>query len=148
MTDPEAIASVLARYCHGLDDRDLDTLAAITTDDLVTRHGDWFRTAGRDQWLAVLATPNPRLVATQHVVSNVLVDVDVEGDGLTARGRASMQALHVGRAEDGSTFAASGWASYRLEFRRDPITPDGWRIAAIDVEHLWDDPGVAVIFDV
>src|SRR5690348_16765644 len=126
MDDVEAIRMLIARYGELIDTGDLDGVAALF------RHGTWISGTRRLDGAEAVRTVYDDVIlydgvpATRHVMSDVVVDVDVD----TARARCSftvfqarpdfpLQAILVGRYEDTFARAGGGW-----EFRTRTIRPD------------------------
>jgi 3-phenylpropionate/cinnamic acid dioxygenase small subunit len=80
-TDREAIATLLAEYCHLCDDGELDALVDRFTEDGVFAFGDRSLT-GREQmlrWFSKTQSPERR---GKHLTTNSIIEVD--GDRATA----------------------------------------------------------------
>ncbi len=131
LADREAIRDCLLFYCRGIDRRDADLLRQAYWPDAIDDHAmmppmsadDFIRTATD-------VTSQADLEATQHVLSNVLIDVV----GATAYVESYVQAYHRFRRENGERYDLAAGARYidRME-KRD----DEWRIARRVVKIDW-----------
>lgn len=126
VADRLAVTDGLHRYAYAIDDRDLDAVRAVFTSDA---HLDYTASGGpaggRDEVVDWIGRGLALLGATQHVVTNALVDLD--GDTATSRCYLVNPLLTVG---DDPTIVLLG-GEYRDRWRR---TADGWRI--VDRTHL------------
>jgi 3-phenylpropionate/cinnamic acid dioxygenase small subunit len=137
MTNPdhEAITRKVYEYAYGIDTRDWASYRAIFDDridvDFSSYHGGAPATMSTDDWLAGVKPLFTGLDATQHSMSNPLVDID-ETDGDAARCRMYMQAAHF--LEDWPTpeFTIGGYYDDRLV-----RTDNGWRITAVTLTVWW-----------
>lgn len=80
---------------------------------------------------AAQATRNHAKFLTQHLISNVLIDV--AGDSATAR--ADVVATFIAK-DDSSGQRSSVAGSYSYEFRR---TGEGWLVCDLKMKPLWND---------
>ena len=126
MTDREAITDLISRLGAWLDDKRFDDTAPLFTDEVtVTTPGGQARGVER---VAAQARRNHEAV-TQHVITNVLVDVD--GDRATARANLIVTFVpDPGRPEVHRTHGER----YRFEAAR---TAAGWRLAGVEVTPVW-----------
>lgn len=120
-------------YALGIDTRDWALHRSIFTDTITMDFSSYSdtpaATLSADDWVTGLKPLFTGLDATQHVMTNPLVDVD----GDTARLRMYMQAEHF--LNDGAgtpDFAIGGYYDDRLE-----RTADGWRINAVTLNVFW-----------
>lgn len=129
--DVLAIQRLLADYAAAIDGRDFDALGDVFLPDATL---DYTSSGGpRDGFPAVrdwLAEALSAVDFTQHLVTNIRVDVD--GDEATS----SAYFFHPMRAGD-ATFLVSGTYEDRLA-----RTADGWRIAERVQTMLWSDPPI------
>jgi hypothetical protein len=134
--------------------RDLTDRAALT--DLVSRLGHWLD-AGADGDPAALFTEDVRVstpggqatgverlvaqarrnhaVPTQHLITNVLADVDGNGDA--ARVTANLLVTFADAAGTPGAHHMHG-ETYAFEARR---TGEGWRLSSVTVTPVWRDAG-------
>lgn len=118
--DSDAIRALLVRYATAIDTRDWDLLRSCFTDDAVTDYGDIGRWTSVEGIAAFMQDSHAGLGATNHMISNI--EVEVDGDEATARAY-----VHAVLATDGdpqSWIDSVGTYDDRLV-----RTPAGWRIA-------------------
>lgn len=132
LVDEAEVGRVLTRYTAALDAKDWDLLASCFAPSPVYVHPGG-RLEGLPAVVARCAAALDPLDATQHLLLNVVVDVD----GDTARASSSFSAQHV-RA--GRTYVIAG--SYRDRLVR---TADGWRIAERVQAYAWRDGDRSVV---
>jgi len=136
LADRLAIADQCVRYTNALDTRDWSLLESCFTDDPVFVHPGG-RLEGFPAILARTTAALTPLDATQHLLGNVLVEVD----GDTARSSCYFQAQHVrAGTPGGDTYVIAG--SYTDRWQR---TPAGWRIAERVQAYAWRDGNRAVV---
>lgn len=127
LADRAALADLLARQGLWLDEQRYDDADTVFTEDATVN-----TQAGQSQGLQALADHARRVhaefVATQHLTSGVLIDID--GDRATVR--ANLIAVLV-RDSAAAEPAAVG-ERYRFEAVR---TPDGWRFSRVEVTPIW-----------
>ncbi|WP_010125933.1 nuclear transport factor 2 family protein [Sphingomonas sp. KC8] len=136
VADRLEINELLARYCHALDQKDWPAFHAVFTDDATldfTAFGGPKGTAGELE--AFLAPVLDSLIASQHMVSTVIVDID--GDQAKARSAAIVPMTALA-ADGGEQTSLSGlWyedqlvrtsAGWRIRYRRQVR---GWAIASL-----------------
>jgi hypothetical protein len=126
--DRAELADLLARHGMWLDERDFANAGAIFTSDAVAR-----TQSGESRGLEALTARARRVhqpyVATQHVTSGVLIEID----GDRAILRANLIAAFVGASTAPRPAVVIG-ERYRFEARR---TPAGWRFSAVEVQPIW-----------
>ncbi len=130
--DHEAITRTVYEYAYGLDGREWDRYRRIFADevdvDFSSYNGRPPATMPADDWVAGLRPLFTGLDATQHSMSNPLVDVD----GDVARCRMYMQAAHFLHSWPAPEFTIGGYYDDRLV-----RTGDGWRITAVTLTVWW-----------
>ena len=131
--DYQQITARLDEYALGIDTRDWALYRAIFTDevaiDFSSYDGNPARVMTADEWVAGVRPLFTALDATQHSMSNPLVEVD----GERATCRMYMQAEHFLENDRGAPdFAIGGYYDDRL--RR---TDRGWLIDAVTLTVLW-----------
>lgn len=133
--DRQAIADLIGRLGLMLDEKRFDEAASILADD-VTVKTPGGSAQGREA-VAAQARRN-HTVRTQHVITNVLIELD----GDRAQARANLTAtfapdpgsrLVVNGEEQRDSFLTLGEV-YRFAAVR---TTDGWRLSRIETEPLW-----------
>jgi len=139
MTDFEhrlAIVDVSHRYCWALDARQWhlldDVFAADATAELASP-----LLQGRDAIVARVRGTVEVLDATQHTVTNHLLEID----GVQATSMCYLHAQHVlASAEGGPLFVVAGRYHDRLE-----LTAAGWRIVHRRLDIVWTEGNMAVV---
>jgi hypothetical protein len=131
-SDHEAITRKLYKYAYGIDTRDWDLYRSIFADtitaDFSSYNGDAAVTLAADDWVSGLKPLFTGLDATQHSMSNPLVDID----GDSARCRIYMQAAHFLEDWPAPEFTIGGYYDDRLV-----RTSAGWRISAFTLTVWW-----------
>jgi hypothetical protein len=127
MTDRERITDLISGLGLWLDDKRFDETEPLFTDD-VTVATPGGQAQGVERVVAQ-ARRNHQTDLTQHVITNVLVDV--EGDRATAR--ANLIVTFVPDAAQPAAHRTLG-ERYRFEARR---TPAGWRLSRVEVSPVW-----------
>jgi hypothetical protein len=139
LSDRADIADLLVRQGRWLDERGFADAAAIFTSDAAV-HTQSGQSRGLDALRAQAQRVHARFAAIQHVITDVLIDID--GDRATVS--ANLIATFVrDNAQPAPTLTVG--ERYRLEAAR---TPDGWRFSRVDVTPVWrsgDLPGSAPI---
>lgn len=129
--DVAAISRLRYEYAFGIDTRDYTLFRSVFVDevtmDFSSYSGRPAATLSADAWVASAAALFDSLDATQHSMTNPLVDIDSGGDMATQR--MAMQAAHF---LDGVEFTIGGW--YLDHVVR---TSDGWKIAAVTLNVTW-----------
>ena len=125
--DERAIERALIEFARAMDDRDWDALAAILDEDATGEFGTGLLT-GSAAIIELIRSYLNNCGATQHLLGNVIVDVD--GDRATSR--AYVRDLHLSKHDPSTTFHTLGDYHDRWERR------DGqWRL----VERIKDNRG-------
>jgi ketosteroid isomerase-like protein len=138
------IRQLIARYCFTIDDRDLEGIAALFTEDAVVRSIDGVMNATgleaiMDQYRGRFAVLGPG----QHVMHDTALDF--VGDGSReARGTVSG---HAELWRNGTMMIAA--LRYRDRYR---ATPEGWKFAEREIGFLYyvpisDYPGILGVAD-
>lgn len=135
--DVDHVTRTLYDFAFGIDSRDYDLFRSVFTDrvelDYSSYHGGPARTMDADDWVAACASLFDGLQATQHSMSNPVVDLD----GDRARCRMYMQAVHVLPNPDGDAeFTIGGYYDDRL-VRTGDGRRSGWRIEAVQLTVWW-----------
>lgn len=128
--DHTAITRLRYDYAFGIDSRDYALLRSVFTDqitmDFSSYNGQPEVTLLADDWVQRVAGLFDGLNATQHTMTNPLVD-RVDAD--TAHGRMSMQAAHF---LDDRDFTIGGWYDDRVV-----RTAEGWKLRAVTLTVTW-----------
>jgi 3-phenylpropionate/cinnamic acid dioxygenase small subunit len=117
----QEIADVLVRYATGIDRRDWDLFRSCFASDCLAEYegiGTWESADGITDFMV---TAHAGMGPTMHRISNIAIDVDVDGDRAVARSYV-----------DGILMAADGDSGFNpVGFYDDELVrmPDGWRIA-------------------
>lgn len=132
--DYNAIVRRRYEYALGIDTRDFGLLRSVFTDEIEMDFRDYSGQPGArlaaDDWVAGCKVLFCGLDATQHVMSNPMVDVD----GDRAQCRMYMKAEHFLRNDQGSfDFALGGYYHDRLV-----RTERGWLIEAVTLRLFWN----------
>jgi len=116
-----AIYRQLVRFAQAMDERDWEAFEGLCSEDIVSDFGLGEKT-GRDRLVEEMRRYLDVCGATQHLLGNVLIDVDAAGD--RAKSRADVADLHLAPGDrDDTTFRTLG--VYRDEWRK---TAEGWRM--------------------
>lgn len=145
--DQAAVVRTVYEYAYGIDTRDWALYRSIFAD---TVHSDFSSYNGRppatmsgDQWVAGVRPLFTGLDATQHTMTNPLVDAAGEGtDGKPcARCRVYMQAAHFLHDWADPEFTIGGYYDNDLV-----STDDGWKLTAVRLTVWWrrGDPDLMV----
>ncbi|MPZ93467.1 MAG: nuclear transport factor 2 family protein [Propionibacteriales bacterium] len=127
LIDRQEISDLVSRVGTWLDDKNFDELQSIFTEDvrIQTQGGSSSGIAA----VAEQARRNHEADRTQHVITNVLVQV--EGDHATAQ--ANLIATFVPSAADPAALVTHG-ERYRFRAVRAHCV---WRLCGVDVSHVW-----------
>ena len=123
ISDRLEIQELLVRYSHSVDTRDWDAFEKVFTPDATIDYTEFGGPRGDvASTRAFLETTMPRFASFQHLITNVVVEID----GDEARARTGCINPMVVERPDGEqhVFFCGLW--YRDRLQR---TPDGWRIA-------------------
>lgn len=128
-----AITRKVFEYAYGIDTRDWELYRSIFADDIRMDFSSYSGAAARsmsaDDWVANVKILFTGLDATQHSMSNPLVDLD----GERARCRMYMQAEHFLITDQGSNdYALGGYYDDQLV-----RTAGEWKITAVTLNVLW-----------
>lgn len=129
--DLTAITRLRYEYAFGIDTRDYDLLRNVFIDEIDMDFSSYNHRPGvhvpADDWVARCAVLFDGLDATEHTMTNPLVDIEPSGDRATCR--MAMQAAHF---LDGVEFTIGGW--YLDNVVR---TQAGWKIAGVTLTVTW-----------
>ena len=132
------IQQVLYAYARAIDQKDWKALERVFTPDArihyALERGAELRFPELGPWLARSMVI---FKATQHVISNPLVEVN----GDTASSTAYLIASHVQVRQDGSESVTREGGRYTDTWLR---RPEGWRIATRRLERIWVDGSYGV----
>ncbi|MGP4018419.1 nuclear transport factor 2 family protein [Saccharopolyspora sp. 5N708] len=128
LADREGIVELLARQGRWLDEQRFDEVRTIFTEDAT---GDFpaGRLHGADQLAERARRSHAAFARTQHVTSNVLIDLAEDRATVTA----NLIAVFVQDPSDLEPTFTIG-ERYRFEAAR---TPAGWRFSHVEAERLW-----------
>ena len=133
LAEAHEIISTKYNYAYGIDTEDWDLYRSIFIEEVTMDFSSYSGQPGQrmkaDDWVANCQRLFTGLDASQHQMSNPLVDVQESEAHL----KMYMQAEHFlqNTAGDGS-FTIGGWYEDRLV-----KTPSGWKIAAVTLNVLW-----------
>jgi hypothetical protein len=121
MNDRQDITDLISRLGRWLDDKRFDDARSVLTEDVTV-----ITPGGQAEGLerVVAQASRNHQVPTQHLITNVLVDID----GDTAEATANLLVTFAG-----DTLDQQG-ERYRFDAAR---TPDGWRLRRIEVTPIW-----------
>jgi hypothetical protein len=128
LADRAEIEDLVHRLGASLDERRFDDLRGILVEDATARTPGGLA-EGRDAMVAQARRNHPVEDRIQHVISDVLIDLD--GDDATVR--ANLVATFI-RADATSRPHMVLGEVYRLHARR---TADGWRLSSVETEPVW-----------
>jgi len=134
LDDRTEITDLVYRLGICLDEGRFDDLRELVVEDATVRTPGG-RSEGREALIAQARRNHPADQGSQHVVTNVLVDLD----GDRAKVRANL-VVHITTPDDAPTDAPAPpprgtiGEVYRFELTR---TPEGWRFSRIETVPLW-----------
>ena len=123
LADRQAIADLVMRLARMLDEKRFEDAPAILADDATAQTPGG---TSRGRAAVVEQARRNHTVTTQHVITNLLIDVD----GDRADAGANLLVTFAPEAEEPTMLGER----YRFEAVRQPA---GWRLNAIAVEKLW-----------
>ena len=128
LEDKIEIGELLARYARGVDSQDWDLWRSVFIPDAYIDYSSAGAAAGpRDEVAAWLAESMSSIPMTQHVITNV--EVDLDGD------RASVRALFYNPMQlPGMEALSFCGGRYHHDLVR---TPEGWKSERLVEENLW-----------
>lgn len=145
--DPAAVARTVYEYAYGIDTRDWEMYRSIFADtvhtDFSSYNGRPGATMSADEWVAGVVPVFTGLDATQHTMTNPLVDAVAQAPGTApgARCRMYMQAAHFLTDWDEPEFTIGGY------YDDDLVFVDGrWQLTAVRLTVWWrrGDPDLMV----
>lgn len=132
------VAQTVYEFAYGIDRRDWARYRTIFVPppgeiafDYSSYHGRPASSMNVDAWLGSITPLFTGLDATQHTMSNPIVDID----GATASCRVYMQAAHFLWESDEPEFTIGGY--YDDHLVADPAGPHGWLIDAVTLTVWW-----------
>ena len=129
LADRIAAEDLLTRYATAVDRRDWEQYRSIFTADAEIDYTSAGGIAGTvDEVVEFLSTSLEMFEMTQHLVSNIDLEVNGESATVTAMFNTPM------RLPGGDTWFTGGW--YHHDLVR---TPDGWRSRRLREESAWFD---------
>ena len=137
LIDRAQITALVLDYAEALDSKNWDLLGACFVPEGTADFQEFGgRHEGVDAVVAFVAAALDAMTATQHMTSNLRIELD----GDTARATSYVHAQHVrAGAEGGDNFTIGG--SYRDELAR---TTDGWRFVSRVLSGTWVEGNPAV----
>ena len=131
--DRNAVTDTVYRYAWGIDTRDWALYRSIFADRVAIDFTSYNPTSvaaemAADDWVANLIPLFTGLDATQHTMTNPLVDID----GDTARCRMYMQAVHMLGDDPEPEFTIGGYYDDQLV-----RTTNGWQLNAVTLTVTW-----------
>jgi 3-phenylpropionate/cinnamic acid dioxygenase small subunit len=128
LSDRADLADLLARHGLWLDEQRYDDAADIFTTD-ASVHTQGGLSQGIEALTALARRAHAPFAATQHVTSNVLIDLD--GDRAMVRANQIATLVHAAAAPDDAVTVGE---RYRFEATR---TPEGWRFSRVETVRIW-----------
>ncbi|MEU7075696.1 nuclear transport factor 2 family protein [Streptomyces narbonensis] len=138
LEDRNELVGLVDRFVHGLDESDPldeDWYRALLTEDVRLNLPNGSH-QGIDGLPGFMSAPKAMWAGTQHYATNCVVDCAVDANGDVASMRANVHAVHV--PHDGSAPLFTGGAHYDVRAER---TPEGWRMAELNVTVRWTEGG-------
>ena len=137
--DKLMIAETIYLYAIGIDTKDFDLYGSIFADHINIDFSSYEGSSvpestvlTKDQWVNRVRPLFTGLAATQHSMTNPVVNID----GDTASCRMYMQAHHVFKPEkEDSWFTIGGY--YDDTLLRDAESPSGWKLTGVKLTVLW-----------
>ena len=134
LEEKQAIEELILNYAWGIDSRDWTLFRSIFADELEmdfsSFSGSPAATLSAEAWVAGCQALLPGFDATQHVLTNFMINVA----GETATARVYMQAEHfIANAAGDNSHTLGGYYMHRL--RR---TGAGWKIHGTTLTVLWN----------
>jgi 3-phenylpropionate/cinnamic acid dioxygenase small subunit len=124
ISDRLEIQDLLFRYSHHLDRQDWDALKAVFTPDAEIDYSEMGGSKGDlDETVTFLKMAMPNFASYQHMVSNIVIDFDADGNTAHTRTICHNPMVMDKGGGDTHVFFCGLW--YRDVLVR---TPDGWRI--------------------
>jgi hypothetical protein len=143
LADRSEITDLVNRLGVVLDEGRFDEMRSLLVEDATARTPGG-TAEGRDALVAQASRNHRPEQAIQHLITNLLIDLDGDGAG-GAGDRASARAnlvVHFGPADGGSS--GSGPIAPPLEFTLGEVyrfdlvrTPEGWRFARVETTPVW-----------
>lgn len=128
LSDRAELTDLVSRQGRWLDERLFDDSAAVFTDDATARTPGG-QVEGIEALTAQARRNHIRFARTQHVTSNILIDLD--GDRATVGANLT---VHFVQDEGTAEPVFSMGERYRFEAVR---TPAGWRFSRVEVTPVW-----------
>lgn len=131
--DKADIQETILKYAWGIDSRDWVLYRSIFADEVYIDFSSFNGVAGAtmpaDQWVSNLKLMLPGFDATQHVLSNFMIDI--EGELATAIVYMKAEHFLVNSGGD-NTHTVGGYYTHKLK-----QTEDGWRIYSTTLTAKW-----------
>jgi 3-phenylpropionate/cinnamic acid dioxygenase small subunit len=128
LQDKMEVHELLARYARGVDTRDWDLWRSVFTPDATVDYSSAGAAVGsRDEVAAALERGIATLPWTQHIITNI--EVDLDGD------RAKVRAMFLNPMQLPGLDGPSCCGGY---YHHDLVrTPEGWKSARLVEENVW-----------
>jgi len=128
LSDKLEIQELLARYARGVDTKDWELWRSVFTADAVVDYSSaGFAVGSRDEVAAQLEAGFVAIPWTQHLISNI--EVDLDGD------RASVRAMFFNPMQLPGMSGPSACGGY---YHHDVVrTAEGWRSERLVEENVW-----------
>lgn len=127
-TDRQAILDNVSAIGRCIDDRDWDRLGTLFTDDAtVTTPGG--TALGREALVEQARSRHTRYLATQHLTTNIIVEIDGDRAAVRANLQTSFAKTVVPDPEPYQTGGVNRMGAVR--------TPDGWKFTSLEGTQVW-----------
>lgn len=138
MTDREAIQQLMSTYVFCLDAKDYSRIAACLCEDAIFEHAGSDRLiSGNAAIAALMKGVLEPLDATQHLLTNFIIEIDGDDASLTC----DVLAHHI-RLDPGGARRYTAGGKYDVKLRR---SGGDWRIARLNARPVWSDGDARVV---
>jgi hypothetical protein len=138
LNDRNEIADLVSRLGVVLDEGRFDEMKSLLAEDVIVRTPGGVA-EGHEAVIAQASRNHQPGQPVQHLITNLLLDLDGDGDRAAARANLVVHFGATDRGVDPTTVPAPPVVYtlgevYRFDLVR---TPDGWRLARIDATPVW-----------
>ncbi|SDQ76557.1 nuclear transport factor 2 family protein [Thermostaphylospora chromogena] len=137
LTDREEITDLVYRLSVALDEGRFEELKSIFTDDAVAQTPGGLA-QGRDALIAQAARNHSSEERIQHLIGNVLIDMDGDRADVRANLLATFASPGTADAQDTARLAPEPRLTLGEVYRFQAVrTPHGWRLSRVETTPLW-----------